>query len=467
MKRRSKRQPSRPIPIRAVTKSEAAGYWGVVEGFYGRPWTADQRKELCSWMADAGLTSYFYTPKDDPKHRALWPQLYTASERSWMEPLIRSCDRRGIRFIYGLAPGLSQGMQAAEVERLLVRKVLSLQELGCRHFALLFDDIPAEGAKHYLQRYGSWAGAHIAWTHRVREALLKRDPQARFLFCPTPYCEAFSGPIGESAYLHQLGRELSSDVEIFWTGKDIVSRTIKPGEMRELSTVIGRPPVIWDNLFANDYDMRRLYLGPYAGRPQELKSTVRGIFINPNCEYRANFIPLRSFADYIRGGKNWSVERSYSQAQKAWRDQFIDLKGTLPTPAQMRLLCDSLHLPFHHGRVAARALDDARITLRSKGTRTTETGQRLRRWATGMADWHTRMTELRDRDLTYTLYRHVWELKEEGDLLLRYLSWLQDKTPGRKPFRSLFHQPGTYRGGLASDLQHCLKMKTSGEFQGV
>ena len=158
MKRRAKHPNSRPTSALSVTPKEAEGYWGVVEGFYGRPWTADQRKGLCSWMADAGLNSYFYTPKDDPKHRALWPQLYTASERSWMKPLIRGCDRQGIRFIYGLAPGLSHQMHPAEVERLLVRKVLSLQDLGCRHFALLFDDIPAEGAKHYLQRYGSWAG---------------------------------------------------------------------------------------------------------------------------------------------------------------------------------------------------------------------------------------------------------------------------------------------------------------------
>jgi hypothetical protein len=49
--------------------------------------------------------------------------------------------------------------------------------------------------------------------------------------------------------------------------------------MRELEprSMGGQPPVIWDNLHANDYDMRRLYLGPYSGRPPELRGEVGGI----------------------------------------------------------------------------------------------------------------------------------------------------------------------------------------------
>ena len=45
---------------------------GIVEGFYGRPWTPAQRHRLFGWMRAWGLSTYFYTPKDDLKHRTRW-----------------------------------------------------------------------------------------------------------------------------------------------------------------------------------------------------------------------------------------------------------------------------------------------------------------------------------------------------------------------------------------------------------
>ncbi len=44
---------------------------GVIEGFYGQPWTQAERFELFDWMASWGLNTYLYAPKDDLKHRAL------------------------------------------------------------------------------------------------------------------------------------------------------------------------------------------------------------------------------------------------------------------------------------------------------------------------------------------------------------------------------------------------------------
>ena len=75
------------------------------------------------------------------------------------------------------------------------------------------------------------------------------------------------------------------------------------------------------------------------------------------------------------------------------------------------------------------------------------------------------ITELEDRDFSYTLYRFVWELKEEVDLLQRFLKWQEQPGRSRSPFRSLFHQPGTYRGGLAAQLQRLLKADPDGSFK--
>jgi hypothetical protein len=53
---------------------------GVIEGFYGYPWTFEQRKDLFVSMMQFGLGVYVYAPKDDAKHRSHWRQPYTDSE---------------------------------------------------------------------------------------------------------------------------------------------------------------------------------------------------------------------------------------------------------------------------------------------------------------------------------------------------------------------------------------------------
>ena len=72
--------------------------------------------------------------------------------------------------------------------------------------------------------------------------------------------------VSGDAYLNELGRELKAEIGFIWTGPDVVSETISVESIRELAAVIQRKPVIWDNLHANDYDNRRYFVGPYAGR---------------------------------------------------------------------------------------------------------------------------------------------------------------------------------------------------------
>lgn len=49
-------------------------------GFYGRPWTTDQRRHLFKQLKKLGMNTYLYAPKDDLKHRAEWRILYTVEE---------------------------------------------------------------------------------------------------------------------------------------------------------------------------------------------------------------------------------------------------------------------------------------------------------------------------------------------------------------------------------------------------
>lgn len=90
------------------------------------------------------------------------------------------------------------------------------------------------------------------------------------------------------------------------TGNKVISRKLSTDSLAEVEAVLQRPPLIWDNLHANDYDSRRLFLGPFKDREPRLRRSLRGLLLNPNCEFEANYIPLHTLGSWYRAGKEES-----------------------------------------------------------------------------------------------------------------------------------------------------------------
>ncbi|NWZ72705.1 OGA GlcNAcase, partial [Acrocephalus arundinaceus] len=122
-----------------------------------------------------------------------------------------------------------------------------------------------------------------------------------FLFCPTEYCSSLCSPSpSQSCYLQTIGQELLPGIGVIWTGPKVVSQELSAVLLEEVEAVLRRCPVIWDNLYANDYDCRRVFLGPYMGRAPGLMSRLHGLLLNPNCELQANFIPIHTLGTWFR-----------------------------------------------------------------------------------------------------------------------------------------------------------------------
>ncbi len=95
---------------------------GVVEGFYGRPWTVEQRKRLFSRMGlEFGMNTYLYAPKDDSKHRAYWRDLYLIEEAEALRELIEACEKFNINFVYAISPGLDITYSSQKEQAILRR----------------------------------------------------------------------------------------------------------------------------------------------------------------------------------------------------------------------------------------------------------------------------------------------------------------------------------------------------------
>src|SRR3954469_14213481 len=110
---------------------------GVIEGFYGQPWSRAERIQLFGWMRDGKLNTYLYAPKDDLKLRARWREPYTPDELNSLRELIGSAIAHGIEFVYALSPGLDVCYSAGSDADVVVSRFQQLIDIGAKSFALL------------------------------------------------------------------------------------------------------------------------------------------------------------------------------------------------------------------------------------------------------------------------------------------------------------------------------------------
>lgn len=347
---------------------------GVVEGFYSKPWSMDQRQDLYCKMKNFGLNTYVYAPKDDAKHRALWRELYSPSEIDSLKQLMDKCKENNVIFVYGISPGLDMSYsQARELDHLKA-KLDQLKQAGCEGYCLLWDDIDTTLPPEDGDAFETLAEAHVAVTNKIY-AHLGRPP---FLLCPTEYCTSRADPnVKNSNYLKTLGNGLDKEIKVFWTGSKVVSETISVEEMVELGQVLRRKPLIWDNLHANDYDQQRLFLGPFKGRSPKLIHEISGVLTNPNCEYSFNVPVLFTLGSWYRSFQNNCGEWDPMHASRESIPHFIEEINRVTTVSQsstklqkniskedelkeseIELLFHLYWLPHSHGPKAKLMLDE-------------------------------------------------------------------------------------------------------------
>ena len=164
-----------------MTQRDAGFLAGVIEGFYGQPWTEAERLQLFDLMAAWGLDTYVYAAKDDPKHRACWREPYAPAEAG----AIAATDRRvtAPRHPFRLrdGPGSTSATVTTASSRSCAARVEQLLSLGLEHVALLFDDSPHRLDPAVLARWGSLAMAQCHVANAIFAWTRERRPEARGL----------------------------------------------------------------------------------------------------------------------------------------------------------------------------------------------------------------------------------------------------------------------------------------------
>lgn len=77
---------------------------GVIESFYGVPWSSGERKALLRSMAAMGMDTNIYAPKHDPFHRGRWREAYPATFEAAFADMAALGRELGVRVVFGLSP---------------------------------------------------------------------------------------------------------------------------------------------------------------------------------------------------------------------------------------------------------------------------------------------------------------------------------------------------------------------------
>lgn len=250
--------------------------FGVIEGFYGDPWTTAERLACIDTLAANGANTYVWAPKSEPRHRDAWSEPFTRQEIEDFAALI------------GRAPGvmvsvaLTPGSEASVAE--VVHKMRPVTDAGCRTITLCFDDLPVLKAGR----------RHRDIVHGVRDSL-----GVSAWLVPTHYCGVTSSP-----YLQELIGGLDEDVLVMWTGDTVVTDRIGVEHVQARTKVMGgRPPLIWDNVPVNDAMMTgALHMGPYSGRDRDVAQSCAGVLLNPMISMRASMPTVESACAWWQGG---------------------------------------------------------------------------------------------------------------------------------------------------------------------
>ena len=284
---------------------------GIVEGFYGTPWTHQDRIDMLRFEGQHRMNVYYYAPKDDPYHRKLWQDHYPPAEMKRLRELVSTARANFVDFCFAISPGLTMTYSSDQDFAKLTAKLANVGELGVSCYALFLDDVPADLQHPEDQaKYKTLAEAHAALINRLYDHLKGQSKSNRLVVTPTTYTQAW----GSRDYIGDLGAAVNPDVPLVWTGPDTYAPEITVAQANEWGAYLKRKPLVWDNFPVNDSDPWRPHLGAMPGRDPGLAEATRGLFANPMNQAHASMIPLATVADYLWDPRAFDPKSSLKEA---------------------------------------------------------------------------------------------------------------------------------------------------------
>ena len=191
-------------------------YRGFIEGYYGIPWSVEDRISLMRFGGDFKMNIYIFAPKDDPYHNTQWRTPYPNEKLAEIEEMVAAGAESKCRFAWAIHPFMNDAITLNDYEaglEAIQTKFEQLYEAGVRQFVISADDAnsPVTLQARLCEDMTEWVKAH--------------EGTYNLVFVPQVYCTSaltwsnwgWTGtPTVEQYFGHFSDIE---DLEIMWTGE--------------------------------------------------------------------------------------------------------------------------------------------------------------------------------------------------------------------------------------------------------
>ena len=295
-------------------------YRGFIEGYYGNPWSNEDRAALMTYGGDYKLNQYIFAPKDDPYHNSKWRELYPEEKLEGIKKLAAAGEASKTRYVYALHPFMNNAIRFDSDENyqkdlnIIKDKFTQLLKAGVRQFGILADDasVPAQGPSSYVKLLNDLT----EWLREQQKTYT--DLKDDIIFCPNDYMGS-----GASEQLKEINKA-GDNVSIVMTGGRIwgeVSQEFATNFKNNIASegYEGREPYFWINWPCSDNSKKHLIMGGNDTflHPGVQPESVKGIVLNPMQQAEANKSALFAVADY-----SWNIWDNKDQANQNWQDSF-------------------------------------------------------------------------------------------------------------------------------------------------
>ena len=370
---------------------------GVIEGYYGVPYSMEVTADLFRFMARYKLNAYMYGAKSDPYHSRYWDKAYpekiTDEERrlglmtqDMLCQLTDVAHQTKVNFIWAIHPGQSfTSADSKDVLDRIMSKFEKMYELGVRQFGVFVDDVGVPddeptlklGAERLAQLQGkidkkwNFTGAAPADTVKPLQYV--------------PQLYAFSWVSKEKArkFWESL-RPVPAKVNIYTTGKNVWS-VPNSSDLDVLHDYLGREVSWWWNYPCNDNDMTKIFpADTYSNFADEkhiandarLEKGLRlkTIIINPMQQGEISKIALFSVADYTWNMNAFDNQTSWEASLPAvvGRNRADAFKTLVPylrhydAQTPLAQLISNFKAAFEKGSAAEKTQASAALTTQLK-----------------------------------------------------------------------------------------------------
>lgn len=331
--------------VRELTMSDWADVVsrGFIEGYYGSPWSVEDRCDLMRWGGEHKLNAYVYAPKDDPKHRVKWRTPYTEDEIEHMiKPLAQAGNESKCRFVYALLPfytpgdgwdgkteedfpsGVDKAFDFSDYDHdfaVLKSRYLQVIDAGVRQIALLSDDAADKGDDNYLRLLKDLT----TWLHELQQEK-NSDGSLKYpgLKVTLPYVPAlwsYTGT-GEAWYA-----DAPENVQFVMTGNQTFGSVNHRFIDKFHKDSGGRTPFMWINWPCTDPLPNYLTMGGHNTFLETgvAPGSVDGIMLNPMQQTEPSKQGIFMVSDYA-----WNLWESTEHANQAWEDSISFMENNSP-----------------------------------------------------------------------------------------------------------------------------------------